>query len=238
MNYYTLPRLIVSDGAIESIKWLALLLMTGDHINKYLFNETLPYLFEIGRVAMPLFVFVLAYNLARPGVYESGAYRRTMIRLAIFGLLATPAFIALGGLLDGWWPLNIMFALLSITATLFLIENRTVGGCIAAAMVFMIGGAFVEFWWPAITFGLAVWWYCKKPGLMPFALVLASILALWVVNRNSWALAAVPIILMFSRIDLRTPRLRWAFYGYYPIHLVALWLIRIPMSNAEYLFFK
>jgi hypothetical protein len=219
------------------MKWLALLLMSGDHINKYLFNETLPYLFEIGRVAMPLFVFVLAYNLARPGVYESGAYLRTMTRLTIFGLLATPAFIALGGLLDGWWPLNIMFALLAITVTLFLIENRTVGGYVAAGLVFLIGGAFVEFWWPAITFGLAVWWYCKKPGLMPFALALASILALWVVNRNSWALAAVPIILMFSRIDVRTPRLRWAFYGYYPIHLVALLLIRIPMSNAEYLIF-
>jgi hypothetical protein len=54
---------------------------------------------------------------------------------------------------------------------------------------------------------------------------------------NLWALAAVPIILLLSRIDLRMPRLRWAFYGYYPIHLAALWLIRIPISNAEYLFF-
>jgi hypothetical protein len=42
--------------------------------NKYLFNETLLFLFEAGRVAMPLFVFVLAYNLARPGIYESGPY--------------------------------------------------------------------------------------------------------------------------------------------------------------------
>ena len=75
--------------------------MTGDHINKYLFNETLPFLFETGRMAMPLFVFVLAYNLARPGIYESGAYLRIMTRLTIFGLRASPAFIALGGLLEG-----------------------------------------------------------------------------------------------------------------------------------------
>ena len=33
------------------------------------------------------------------------------------------------------------------------------------------------------------------------------------------------------------PRLRWAFYAYYPLHLAALWLIRIPMSKAGYLFF-
>jgi len=47
------------------MKWPALLLMTGDHINKYPFNETLPFLFETGRMAMLLFVFVLEYNLAR-----------------------------------------------------------------------------------------------------------------------------------------------------------------------------
>ena len=236
MKCHTLPRLFVSDGAIETMKWLALLLMTGDHINKYLFNETLPFLFETGRMAMPLFVFVLAYNLARPGIYESGAYLRIMTRLTIFGLLATPAFIALGGLLDGWWPLNIMFALLVITATLYLIEYRTVGGYVTAAVVFMVGGTFVEFWWPAVLFGMAVWWYCKRPGLMP--LTLATLASLWFVNGNLWALASVPIFLLSSRPTvLRMPRLRWAFYGYYPIHLIALCLIRIPMSKAGYLFF-
>ena len=97
-----LSRLFVSDGTIEAMKWLALLSMTGDHVNKCLFNGTLPFLFEIGRLAMPLFmfIFILAYKLARPGIYENGAYLRIMTRLTIFGLLATPAFIAFGGLLD------------------------------------------------------------------------------------------------------------------------------------------
>ena len=40
-----------------------------------------------------------------------------------------------------------------------------------------------------------------------------------------------------AHVDVRLPRLRWAFYAYYPLHLVALWLIRIPMSKAGYLFF-
>ncbi|MCW2314150.1 TraX family protein [Rhodoferax antarcticus] len=54
---------------------------------------------------------------------------------------------------------------------------------------------------------------------------------------NLWALAAVPVVLAASLLDLRVPRLRWVFYGYYPLHLFALWLIRIPMSKAGYLFF-
>jgi hypothetical protein len=96
MEHYTLPRLFVSDGTIEVMKWLVLLSMTSDHVNKYLFNETLPFLFEAGRVAMPLFVFVLAYNLARPGIYESGAYLRIMTRLTIFGLLSNTGLYRVG----------------------------------------------------------------------------------------------------------------------------------------------
>ena len=52
-----------------------------------------------------------------------------------------------------------------------------------------------------------------------------------------WALVALPAVLVASLFDLRMPRLRWVFYAYYPIHLFALCLIRIPMSKAGYLFF-
>jgi hypothetical protein len=61
--------------------------MTGDHVNKYLFNGTLPFLFETGRLALPLFIFILAHNLARHGIFEINAYLRIMTCLQIFGLL-------------------------------------------------------------------------------------------------------------------------------------------------------
>jgi hypothetical protein len=101
-----MPRLVIPNGSVEALKWLALVLMTGDHVNKYLLNGTVPALFDAGRLAMPIFAFVLAYNLARPGNLERGVYRRTITRLGLFGVVSTPICIALGGLLYGWWPLN------------------------------------------------------------------------------------------------------------------------------------
>jgi hypothetical protein len=231
------PRLVITDGTIESLKWIALLLMTGDHINKYLFNGTLPVLFEAGRLAMPLFVFVLAYNLARPSAFCRGVYLRTIARMAAFAALASIPFMALGGLVAGWWPLNILFTLLTITSTLYLVELGTPASYTAAALTFLVSGALVEFSWPPLIFGLAVWWYCNRPNWIPLALALSSIASLWVVNGNLWALAAIPVVVLASCFDLRIPRRRWAFYTYYPLHLAALWLVRIPMSKAGYLFF-
>jgi|SRR5690625_2855495 len=229
--------LYVPNGTVEALKWLALVLMTGDHVNKYLFNGTLPVLFEAGRLALPIFAFVLAYNLARPGVLERGAYPRTMARLAVFGAVATVPFVALGGLYAGWLPLNVLFTLLTITACAYLVEKGGPAAFAGAAVVFLVGGLLVEFWWPAVAFGLATWAYCKRPTWIAAAVALLACAALWFINGNLWALAALPLVLAASRVDLPMPRLRWAFYAYYPLHLAALWAIRIPMSKAGYLFF-
>lgn len=227
---------LVTDGTLEGLKWLALVLMTGDHVNKDLFKATLPFLFEAGRLALPLFVFVLACNLARPGALERGVYQRTMLRLAIFGALAAVPAMALGGLVAGWWPLNVLFTLLVLTATLYLVERGTLASHAAAVGVFLIGGSSVEFWWPALAFGLAVWWYCKRPTWVALALATASLAALAVINGNHWALATLPLLLLATRLDLNLPRVRWVFYVFYPAHLAAIWLIRIPMANAGYVF--
>lgn len=220
------PRVMVADGTIESIKWLGLCLMTLDHINKYLYAEKLPYIFEAGRIVMPLFIFVLAYNLSRPDAFERGAYTRTMLRLAIFGALATPPFIGLGGLISGWWPLNIMFALLVMTAILYLLDRRTIWGKIIAIIVFIIGGSSVEFWWPAVLLGIAVWSYCKQPRLSPLILAVLSLVAMRIINGNYWALAAIPIAIAACGVAIPMPRLKWVFYYFYPLHLAALWTIK------------
>ena len=106
----------LSSGSLEALKWLALLLMTLDHVNKYLLHASVPELFAAGRLALPQFGFVLGYNLARPGAPASGGYSRTARRLGIFGSIATIPVIALGGLGWGWWPFNFMATLLVATS--------------------------------------------------------------------------------------------------------------------------
>jgi len=219
-----LPRIDVSDGTLEALKWLGLLLMALDHINKYLLHEASHPLFNGGRIAMPLFVFVLAYNLARPDAYQRGVHGRTLKRLTVFGLLATPPFIALGGLLAGWWPLNILFALAIMTAIIYCLEQQTMRSYLIACTVFIIGGSSVEFWWSLLVFGIALWWYCKTPRIASLMLATTALLSLRIINGNAWALAALPIIIASTAIHIPVPRFQWLFYYFYPLHLGLLWL--------------
>lgn len=212
-----LPRLILPDRAIESLKWLALIFMTGDHINKYLLNGTQIWLYDIGRSAMPLFVGVLAYNLSRPNHSAHKVYKRTMLRLLLGGVTATPAFVALDGLAAGWWPFNIMFALAAIAAMLFLSDRRDGIGLVGAGAIFLFAGAVVEFCWPALALGIAVWSYCKRPSWGAAALLILSLTLLRFVNGNLWAFGVVPVVVSTALMNLSMPRLWWFFYLYYPV---------------------
>jgi len=231
------PSQRITNGTLEALKWFALLLMLGDHINKYLLNGTESWLYDAGRLAMPLFVFVLAFNLARPDSLLKGAYGRTMLRLGITGVAATPAFLSLGGLVYDWWPLNILFTLLVLALILYLIERATPQSCVTAGLIFVVGGSLVEYWWPALIFGIAIWSYCRSQSIIALVLAVSACASLSYINGNHWALASLVILILAIYIDFPFPRLRWVFYAFYPTHLYIIWIMRVKMSTLGYLFF-
>ncbi len=221
----SLPLLRLESGTIEALKWIGLVLMTFDHVNKYLLHDSVPVLFDAGRTALPLFSFVLAYNLAHPTSLARGVYGRVAKRLAIAGLLATVPFIGLGGLLWEWWPFNILFMLLVSVGVMGLVERGGTVCLIAAGLLFVFGGAMVEFWWPAVVMTLAAWRYTRRPTWTSLITWIVATASLYFINRNLWALAALPLIFLSPQVVVTMPRIRHAFYVFYPLHLLVLWII-------------
>ena len=222
MGAFEPPRLVLADGTLEALKWLALALMTLDHVNKYLLHDAVPAMFAAGRLALPLFGFVLAYNLARPQALARGVYSRVLKRLAIFGVIASVPFIALGGLAWDWWPLNIMAMLFVAAGVMYLVEKGSKGSFALAVLFFILGGGLVEFWWPGVALCLAAWCYCKRPSWSALGVWIAALAALFVINRSLWALTVLPLVFVAAHIKLNIPRLGRVFYVYYPAHLVVL----------------
>lgn len=223
VSTHPLSPMIFSEAALSAVKWLALILMLVDHSNKYLFDGSVTWMYALGRMSMPLFAFVLGYNLARPGMLAHGGYRRLCIRLAAFGLLATAPFMAINHLPLGWWPLNMMFTLLVAVVSAWLFDMRNLSTTIGACLVLAWGGSFVEYWWPAIGLCLCVWAYQREPSRALIAVFLACLVLLWFVNGNFWALAAVPVLAMLRWWPVVLPRAQWVFYGFYPLHLAVFW---------------
>lgn len=219
------PDVVVSSGTLEALKWLGLALMTVDHVNKYLLHEAVPALFAAGRLALPIFAFVLAYNLAQVDALARGAYKRVALRLAAVGLVSSAPFIALGGLGWGWWPINVLGTLLVATLCAWLLALGGRWRAALAIMVFMVGGSSVEFWWPGVAVCLCAWSYCRRPSWWMRAVWVGSVIALYAINRNLWALAALPFIFAAGHVDVMVPRVRHLFYAYYPLHLAIVWLL-------------
>jgi len=227
-----LPSLAISNGTLEFLKWMALILMTLTHIDKYLYHQSWPTVFELGRIALPLFCFVLAYHLARPDSINSGRYIRTMKRLTLFGLISSLFFIPLSGqmkgcfpptgLLKGAYPLNIMFLLLTATGIFYLLDLGGRLKTVAAICLFVFGGLFVEFWWFGLAFCICAWLYSKRPSLLHLALWITAAALLYIVNRNFWAMTAIPIIFLAPLIQINIPRVKYTFYIYYSLHLAVL----------------
>lgn len=210
--------------------------MTLDHVDKYLLYERATPLFALGRLALPLFTLVLAYNLARPDALAHGVYPRLMGRLALAAAVAEIPFMALGGLGWGWWPLNILVTLLLATTILWLIELGGLWRRALAIALFIAGGSVVEFWWPGVAMCLAAWGYCRRPNSWALGLWIAATASLYVINRNFWALAAFPIIFYAPHATWHMPRFRHVFYAYYPAHLAVLWALSawlLPMGGQR-----
>lgn len=220
--HFALPPLNITDGMVESLKWLALTAMTLDHTNKIIFNSEMPFMTEIGRIAMPLFGFILAYNLARPEILAREVHFRTMQRMLFFGLLAMPVYV-LTLAHASWIHLNIMFTLILATGIIYLNDKGGFYRELLAITLFIIGGFFVEYLWFGLAYCLAAWYYCKQPNLKWLLLWLSATVSLYVMNESHWALLAIPIIFLGAKLNFKLPRLRLAFYLYYPLHLAVLW---------------
>lgn len=216
----------MSSSGRELLKWIALVLMTGDHAVKVLAGGYVPVVSELGRLAFPIFALVMAYNLAQPGA----DYAKSTKRLAMWGLIAQPVHAWAFG---HWLPLNVLLTFALAAACCWSLQNRRWG-----VLVLLVGPLplFVDYQWAGIVLVAAWWWFFKSPNVVRgngtiwvavgrFWLAVAAFAPLCVYNSNPWAFAALPLILWVADPVRRLPvvrRTRLGFYAYYVVHLALL----------------
>ena len=213
----------ISNGSLEAAKWIALAAMTLDHVNTYLLHGGHAWMYQVGRIAMPLFGIALAAHLACPNALErNGPAARMTKRLAVSALLAQIPFTLLRG---GPWPptlLNTMVLLLLVVAFLRLRASGRRWHRVAAWSALAVVGAVVEFWWIGAAVILTVRSWLMQPSVERAIAVAFAFLLLCVLTMSVVPLAAPLIVYALARWPLAVPRVRLMFYSYYPLHLAAL----------------
>ena len=233
----TLNGLRISNNSLTAMKLIGIAAMLIDHFNAFVNPEYNQILFEVGRIAFPLFALVLGYNLAQ---IPSNKMPRIMLRLLIFGIVATPIYTILGGGLQHWWPLNILFTLCLATTIVYLLSmpvysRWAVTARMTAILLFAVIGGLVDYLWLGPALVIVAWRLFSGISAVESTILHILLLGLFgllcVMNDSLAALFALPIIYLaiVTCQNIRLPRMKWFFYWFYPGHLVALFLIRTAL---------
>ena len=224
-----------------SLKLLAMALMLCDH----LWATVIPgnnWLTAVGRLAFPIFAFQVV-----EGWYRTHDRRRYFLRLALCGLLSEIPFdLVIGGQLIDPGYQNVLWTFCIAAAALWAMEALRrlqiplpLAALCAGAAGHLLGEALQsDYFGPGVLLVLAFALCRGRSGgrigelaamvIVNGRLLPSASMTVWGMELpvQLLAAAALPLIWLYrGRQGPHGPWLRWVWYGFYPAHLLVLWLI-------------
>ncbi|WP_439292206.1 MULTISPECIES: TraX family protein [Rahnella] len=237
----------MSPFSMDVVKCVALVAMLIDHVNDILLTPSSPLLYAVGRMAMPLFALIFAFNMAKqPGRAQELAKRQWK-----WAIITQPFFAFAFYDHQPWYALNILFVFAVCSQLVAWIYPRTRYCWIKSILLIAI------FAWPL---SLASYGLGGIAFVLISVLMLASItphkvvLLLWalsLISLNAASLMTAPIIEVVAFAILPTLFLplfmltltdsakatgkrflpRQTFYWLYSGHLMVLGVVSMHMHN-------
>ena len=227
----------------NQLKYLAIVAMFIDHVAWAFVPYTSAMgqiMHFIGRLTGPMMAYFLAQGYA-----HTRNVKKYALRLGIFALISWPAFSLFE---RGMWPLLDMCSF-GVIYTLFLgllaiwlwDKGRCpkwvkVLGIIALCFLSLLGD------WPVfdVLWPLALYRHRDEPGkqVRDFCIggavnLLVSYSMPWWTMLNALGVFVVPLLLMkcySGESGSKAAFHKWFFYGFYPLHLLALWVLKQYIS--------
>jgi hypothetical protein len=233
------------DGALDLLKWLALLCMVLDHLRYVGYSVDL--LYVPGRLAFPWFCLAMAANLARTRAATTDSQWRYLGWLFLFSAISEIPYrlyvpdpdtfnvlptLALGLLVArGWQHENLQSRLLAVGALIL-------AAVFAERLMFGFFGVLLP-----LAMLLVIkrpWYFSLLPGLVCLAANQWQVLYHSAQFGNSSALFGIAACLLAPLLGLLLlrhlkhlqppPMRRWA-YALYPVHFLALLALRQALAT-------
>ena len=204
------------------MKWIAVLTMITDHVGRMFFPDV--HIFNIiGRIAFPLFAFLLI-----EGFVHTGNLKKYMLRMLIFACISEiPYDLAMQ---ETWlefsrqntiWTLTLGLLMLALCRkyqySVWAVAGIAVVCCAAAALLRFDYGA------GGIVLILILYFLRDRQWLKYLAMLGLSVL--WFGGTEIAAM--ISIIFMLAYNGKHGKNMKYMFYWFYPVHLAVLFFIKI-----------
>jgi hypothetical protein len=220
------------DFGRELLKIIAIVTMVIDHVGNILYPDLL-FLQMIGRLSFPLFAYLIML-----GVESTKKPRKYMVTLLSFAVISQiPYFLAFG--IQPFERLNILFSLLLSAVTVYYYNKRSPLAFVPLLLSIILpteGSYYV------VLTAVGMKLLKDTPKLGALVLLVLNLQFLVVSDLHTQiqilALFSVPIIFLHIKGWLKKEILipenslaysirKYAFYGFYPLHLALLFLINM-----------
>lgn len=200
--------------------------MVIDHIGVFLERNHIEFFLElqilrgIGRISFPIFCFLIV-----EGFHHTKSHVNYLIRLIIFALLSEVPFdLMISGTVFSLQHQNVFFTLALGLASIFCLEEMNTNRLFSLPLVLIwatsyfihcdygIGGVML----------INMFYLTRKMPWVRFVLCAFILYVFFGSSALYGTFAMIPITLYNGK---RGPAVRMVFYWFYPIHLLALYLI-------------
>lgn len=210
-----------------TLKLIAIITMLIDHIGATMFPEHIG-LRIIGRIAFPIFCFLIV-----EGYFHTRDVKKYLIRLFIFALISEVPFdLAFNKGINFFSDTNVFFTLFFGLSALICIDNLRTKDDLSTGMRVLCGallilsivGAFLlttDYSSGGVVVILVFYLFREHPIQKYIALGLVLYIVFGAIEFCG-ILSIIPIQLYNQK---KGPSLKYAFYIFYPGHLLILWII-------------
>lgn len=220
-QYISSPR-IMNNLDTNFIKMIAILTMFIDHIGKIMYPDVL-ILQIIGRIAFPLFAYCIVI-----GVLYTRDVKKYVLRLALCGIVSQPFYVLAFD--TDWFVSNIFLNLLvGVLVIHTIVERRWI---LLGLLIVFSGLSDIDYGLRGILLMIVFYVFRENPRksilMSTLILILPTVNDLIFQNQDmsiqGFSVLALPLIYLHTDFNLRINK--FVFYGFYPIHLLTLYLVK------------
>lgn len=207
-------------------KIIACLLMLIDHIGMIYFPQQVIFR-VIGRLAMPMFAYQMAI-----GIKKTSNDRRFVFRLLLLAIFSQVFYIYAAGTLR----LNILFNFLMAALIIMVYKKNDILGYVALGLsALLLDYRIIDY---GITIPILVFIFYRynsfkyvSLAVISFALIDSVALS----NLQLYSILAIPLIYLYRDKNTYNRKLKYAYYAFYPLHLLVLKAISTVLLCFSYM---